>query len=286
MVLTMTRSLAMLVAAGALIAGAASGQTLAAGNGEREVPLLGTTVKVFTYRPASCMPRLMLASFHGLGRDGGANRDATRPLADRFCAIVVSPEFDDVRFPSHRYQRGGVVLRGTLVPPGSRTVDMVAPLIAWARQSSGQPSLSYSMIGHSAGGQFLGRVAAYTAPDAVHIIIANPSTWVLPSVTDAAPYGFGKLPDPEHALRAYLALPITVLLGASDTGSENLSSEPEALAQGANRLVRGRNTFALAERVARERGWVFGWRKAEVPNVGHSTTHMFGSNQAADALRD
>ena len=282
----MGKSLAMLVAASALIADAASGQTLATGSDESPAALLGTTVKISTYRPTNCTPRLVLASFHGLGRDGGTNRDATRPLADKICAIVVSPEFDDVRFPTHRYQRGGVVLRGAFVPPGSRTVDMVAPLIAWARESSGQPALPYALIGHSAGGQFLGRVAAYTAPDAVHIIIANPSTWVLPSVADAAPYGFGKLPDPEHALRAYLALPITVLLGANDTGLENLSSEPEALAQGANRLVRGRNAFAMAESAAHERGWVFGWRKAEVPGVGHSTTRMLGSKQAAEALRD
>ncbi len=51
--------------------------------------------------------------------------------------------------------------------------------------------------------------------------------------------------------------------------------EPEALAQGANRLMRGRNSFAMAETVAREHGWAFGWRKAEVPGVGHSTTKMF-----------
>ncbi len=52
----------------------------------------------------------------------------------------------------------------------------------------------------------------------MHIVIANPSTWVLPSMTDAAPYGFGKLPDPSRGCGAYLALPITVLLGAADTG--------------------------------------------------------------------
>jgi len=229
----MRKGLGILVSAMALVAGTASGQAIGPGNGESSAPLLGTAVKVSTYRPTSCTPRLVLASFHGLGRDGAVNRDATRALADKSCAIVVSPEFDAVRFPTHRYQRGGVVLHGAFVPPGSRTVDIVAPLIAWARESSGQPNLPYALIGHSAGGQFLGRVAAYTAPDAVHVIIANPSTWVLPSVTDAAPYGFGKVPDPEHALRAYLALPITSLLGANDTGSENLSSEPEALAQGA-----------------------------------------------------
>jgi len=282
----MRKGFGFFLAAMMLIAGSAGGQTIGPGDGEHPVTLLGSAVKVSTYRPAECAPRLVLASFHGQGRDGAANRDATRPLADRLCAIVVSPEFDEVRFPGHKYQRGGVVLRGALVPPGSRTVDMVAPLIAWTRAAAGQSDLPYALIGHSAGGQFLGRVAAYTAPDAVHIVIANPSTWVLPSTSEAAPYGFGKLPDPEHALRAYLALPITVLLGASDTGSHDLSMEPEALAQGADRLTRGRNTFAMAEAVAREHGWTFGWQKAEVPGVGHSATKMFRSSQVFGAFHD
>jgi hypothetical protein len=286
MVLTMRKGLGILVSAITLVAGTASGQTIGPGSGESSATLLGMTMKVFTYRPPSCTPHLVLASFHGQGRDGAINRDATRPLADRLCAIVVSPEFDDVRFSNHKYQRGGVVLRGAFIPPGSRTIDMVAPLIAWARAAGGQANLPYALIGHSAGGQFLGRVAAYTAPDAVHIVIANPSTWVLPSTNEAAPYGFGKLPDPEQALRTYLALPITVLLGTHDTGSHDLSIEPEALAQGANRLMRGRNTFAMAETVAREHGWTFGWHKAEVPGVGHSTTKMFKSSQAFEAFHD
>jgi len=279
---TVGRALALLAIA--LSGGTAAAQTIAPDNGETSAAILGTTLRVFTYRPP-CAPQLVLAVFHGVGRDAGPYRDEARPLADRLCAIVVSPEFDAGRFPTAKYQRGGVMENGKFLPPGKRTVDMVAPLIAWARQVSAQPALPYALIGHSAGGQFLSRVAAYAAPDAVHIVIANPSTWVLPSLTDAAPYGFGKVPDAEAALRAYLALPITVLLGGADTGTHNLSSEPEAVAQGANRLMRGRTTFAKAQAAAREHGWTFGWTEAEVPAVGHSATKMFASHQAAAAFR-
>ena len=282
--MTVGRAVALLASVLALSGVTAAAQTIAPGDGEASATLLGTSLRVFTYRP-SCTPRLVLAVFHGVGRDARPYRDEAKPLADRLCAIVVSPEFDAGRFPTDKYQRGGVMQHGTFLPPGKRTVDMVAPLIAWARQASGQPTLSYALIGHSAGGQFLSRVAAYTAPDAVHIVIANPSTWVLPSLTDAAPYGFGKVPNAEAALRAYLALPITVLLGSSDTGTHNLSSEPEAVAQGANRLTRGRTTFTKAQAAARERGWTFGWTEAEVPGVGHSATKMFASHQAAQAFQ-
>jgi hypothetical protein len=281
---TIVRALALAAGVLALSANAANTQTIGAGNGATSAALQDATLRVFTYRPA-CMPRLILAVFAGLERDAGPYRDATRPLADTLCALVISPEFDRDRFPTWRYQRGGVVERGRFLPPGSRTVDKVAPLIAWARAASGQPALPYALLGHSAGAQFLSRVAAYTASDATHIVIANPSSWVLPSLSEDAPYGFGRVPDAEAALRAYLALPITVLLGGSDTGQHNLSAEPEAVAQGPNRLMRGRNTFDNARRVAHERGWTFGWMESEVPGVGHSATKIFASPQAAAALR-
>jgi len=288
MVLTMRKSLTLLAGAIALLAGPASSQTIGPGNGEHSATLLDTTLKVFTYRPANCTLRLVLVVFHGSERDAGPYRDHARPLADKLCALVVSPEFDKKRFPDRSYQLGGVFLKGAFVPPGKRPVDLVAPLIAWARASSGEPSLPSALLGHSAGGQFVGRVAAFAATDSTHIVLANPSTWVLPSTTERAPYGFGQTESPaetEQALRAYLALPITVLLGTADTGSHNLAMEREAVAQGANRLMRGRNTFAMAEAVAREHGWRFGWTKLEVPDVGHSDRQMFASSQAIEAFK-
>ncbi|HTE36492.1 MAG TPA: hypothetical protein VK630_08090 [Reyranella sp.] len=93
----MRNGLGILVGAMALIAGAANGRTIGPGSGESSATLLGVTMKVSTYRPTSCTPRLVLASFPGLTRNRDTNRDATRPLADKLCAVVVSPEFDDVR---------------------------------------------------------------------------------------------------------------------------------------------------------------------------------------------
>jgi hypothetical protein len=174
---------------------------------------------------------------------------------------------------------------GTFVPPGNRTVDLIAPLITWARSACGHPDLPHALLGHSAGGQFLSRVAAFAPTQATRFVIANPSTWVLPSLQDAVPYGFGRTPQAEKALRAYLALPIAALMGAEDIGTNNLSSEPEAVAQGLNRLERGRNTFAKAKAAALSLGCRFGWTLAEVPGVGHDSAGMFASTQAFEALR-
>jgi hypothetical protein len=253
------------------------------GPGEHSAVLMGTTLKVFTYRPEGT-PRLILPVFHGLNRDAGPYRDNARSLADKIGAIVVSPEFDAARFSTDLYQRGGVVQDGSFVPPGRRTVDLIAPLVEWARTESGHARLPHALVGHSAGGQFLSRVAAFAPTDATHYVIANPSTWVLPSTQDAVPFGFGSTPAPEKSLRAYLELPITALLGMDDIGTHNLASEPEALAQGVNRLERGRNTFAKAQAMAAAHGWRFGWTLAEISGVGHNAAAIFDSRQAFAAL--
>lgn len=244
------------------------------GNGEKSVMLSpSVTLKVFTYRPAACLPRRLLVVFHGVGRDAGPYRDRTRPLADAICAIAVVPEFDSDRFPSTEYQRGG------------STTQLVPPLVAWARTAAAQPGIPFVLIGHSAGAQFLSCVAAYgQATGAARVVIANPSTWVLPSTSVASPYGFGGMANGEQAMRAYLALPIVVLLGGDDTGTRNLSTSKEATAQGANRLERGRYTFRQAQTTAQKQGWPLGWTLVEIPGVGHDAARMFSAPQTVTAI--
>jgi alpha-beta hydrolase superfamily lysophospholipase len=253
---------------------------IAPGDGTHSVELGGAAVEVFTWRPAAA-PRLLLVVFHGMHADADNYRDRAVPLAEKLGAVVVAPKFGPPRFTMPFYQRGGVAPDGVFIPPGKRTVDLIAPLVAWTKTACASPDLPHALIGHSAGGQFLSRLAAFAPTGATHYVIANPSTWVLPSTEDAVPYGFGGTPGADAALRAYLALPITALLGLEDTGTENLSSEAEAVAQGPTRLERGRNTFAKAKAAAVRLDCRFGWRLAEVPGVGHDSAGMFSSPQAA-----
>ncbi|HEY6431519.1 MAG TPA: hypothetical protein VIZ17_06010 [Acetobacteraceae bacterium] len=252
------------------------------GSGELVASIAGTNLRAFTYRPVRCAPRLLLLVFHGTGRRAAAYRDHAKQLADRACAIVVAPEFDRERFPRALYQYGGTAKE----EPGRRTIDLVPPLAAWARAAAGEGALPFVLLGHSAGAQFLDRVAAFVRTGAAGIIIANPSTWVLPSTSIAAPYGFGGTAlDTDDAVRAYLAEPVTVLLGTEDTGTKDLAMSPSAMAQGPNRHARGVHVVRMAQDVASSHGWRLGWRLAEVPGVGHDATAMFGSAQALEAVR-
>lgn len=258
------------------------------GKGTQTADLDGTPIKVFTWRPNGCAVSEILLVFHGLARNAADYRDDAIPLGQHLCLLVVAPLFDKTRFPTWRYQRGGIVHDGAVEPVESRTVDLVPRLVAWVREQEKRPDLPYAMLGHSAGGQFLARVAAYVPNDATSIIIANPSTWVWPDLSIAAPYGFGEAYSPaegEAALRRYFAEPITVLLGQQDTGSHNLVSNREAEAQGSTRLDRGQNVFREAQLAAQQHGWTFHWQLAVVPGVGHDAARMFASDQALAALR-
>lgn len=280
--------LAMTLALASPGAANAAASPIPPGDGQQTVDLGRVSLEVVTWRPTGCPVTGALIVFHGNARDAAAYRDHAMPLAEQFCMLVVAPRFDAERFPPWRYQRGGIARDGVMRPPEAWTVALVPRLAAWIRQSEGNAALPYALIGHSAGGQFLTRVAAFADIDATRIIIANPSTWVWPSLDVAAPYGFGGLYEPEQAeaaLRRYLARPITVLLGGADVGTRELVRTAVARAQGATRLQRGQNVFQAAESFARVHNWAFNWRLAIVPGVGHAAAKMFASAQAAAALR-
>ena len=130
--------------------------------------------------------------FHGVARNARTYRDYARPLADRNCLLLVAPLFDQRDFPGWRYQRGGIVKDGVVQNPSDWSGRLVPALVDWARQQEGRP-LAYSLLGHSAGGQFLERLAAFVPTQAKRIVVANPGSYVFPSLDVAAPYGLGKV---------------------------------------------------------------------------------------------
>jgi pimeloyl-ACP methyl ester carboxylesterase len=258
------------------------------GAGQASAVLRGVPITVYTYRPQGCESRGLLFVFHGNGRGASAYRDNARAFADEACLLVFAPLFDRDRFPNWRYHRGGLVDDGEVVPRQQWTVSYVKDLVDWARHRERLPDAPYYLFGHSAGGQFLSRVAAFALPaDARRIVIANPSTYVLPLIEEAAPYGMGGIFNHEQSkeqLRRYLQLPITIYLGLEDTGDEDLTRNEEAMRQGENRLERGEYVFRLAHSIAEAEGWNFRWRLVRAPRVGHSSRDMLESDEALEAF--
>lgn len=260
--------------------------SIAPGVGQQTVNLGGTALQVFTYRPSSCAKPALLLVFHGVNRNADKYRDYARRIADTGCMIIVAPLFDDQRFPSWAYQRGGIIKKRAVQSEANWTVRYAISLIEWVRREEQRP-LDVYMIGHSAGGQFLSRVAAFLPTDAKRMVIANPSTHVFADLKTAAPFGLGgayeRGADVANQQR-YLASPVTIFVGEEDTGSENRNDSDEARLQGATRLERGRNAFAAARAIAQSQGWTFNWRLVELSGVGHSARKMFSSDKAIEAL--
>jgi len=263
-------------------------QPLPLGKSDRTEPIAGVAIKVFAYRPA-CKPAALLIVVPGQNRNARDYRDWARPLADRDCLLVVAPELDRARFPQWRYQHGGIVTPdGKIAATPALTGNMIVALAGKVGEWEGKP-MPYSLIGHSAGAQFLGRLAAFVPNAAQRIVLANPGTYVFPSLDAKVPYGFGGLDaDPARAkatLRAYLAQPVTIYLGREDTKDEGLNEGAQAMAQGATRYERGRNAFRTAEALAKSSSWSFNWRLVELPGVGHKASKMLAAPEASQALR-
>ncbi len=258
------------------------------GLGQLRLTANGIEIKVFTYRPPTCAKPSALLVFHGLHRKAKGVRKKAMDIALNACLMVFAPLLDKDRFPNWRYHRAGVVRKGRLQPEQQWTAPVLRALIDFARSQIGYPDAKLYLFGHSAGGQFLSRISAYSPlPEVERIVIANPSVYVAPRLEEAAPYGFKGLFSPEEALarlRAYLASPITIYLGQKDTGEKHLVKNSAALRQGENRLDRGRAIFRLGEQLARERGWAFKWRLVEVPGVGHSSGGMLRASVLYQAL--
>jgi hypothetical protein len=266
---------------GAMPLGAAPIET-----GRQIADVNGAPMVVFTYRPVGCSDPSLLLVFHGIARNARTYRDDARALADRLCLLVVAPLFDRQAFPGWRYQRGGIV-KGAAVQDGRDfTGRLVLDLVDWVRREEGRP-IAYSLFGHSAGGQFLDRLAAFVPTEARRIAVANAGSYVFPSLEIDAPFGLGKVysgTQGEAALRRYLEQPLTIYLGQGDIRDDERNDYPEALAQGASRFQRGANVFNAAKTLAQTRGWPFNWRLVELPGVGHDARKMLAAPQAAEAL--
>lgn len=259
---------------------------IAAGTGRQTADVNSSRLVAFTYRPPECSDPSLLLVFHGVARNPGHYRDYARALADRHCLLVVAPLLDKRTFPVWRYQRGGIVRHGVVQNPRDWTGRLVLDLVDWVRKQEGRP-LAYSLLGHSAGGQFLDRLAAFVPTEARRIVVANPGSYVFPSLEIGAPYGLGKVyagADGEAQLRRYLEQPLTIYLGEADTRDDDRDESPDALAQGASRYQRGLNVFNSAKALAQARGWTFNWRLVELPGVGHSARKMFIAPQVSEAL--
>lgn len=249
----------------------------------------GTTLETFTYRPAGEIKGVLL-DFHGSSRNAEGARDAAIKVADTYGLYVVSPKFDSTDFSSREYQMGGIVTSGgQLRSKDDWTVSLVDDIAEWAHAKVGNdPNDETIGFGHSAGGQFMSRVAAFGPDIFDKIIVANPSTHVRASLTEDLPYGFDGISSAEGEayLKDYLADPVTIYIGSrdNDPNAPDLSTSSGAMRQGDDRLERAVFVYNEAEALAASKGWEFNWELVIADGVGHSTSGMFNAPEFRSAF--
>ena len=265
------------------------GAPLPAGPGRTELPDAREPITLFTYKPPTYRGGPLLIVCHGVQRNAEDYRNFAITLAERFGVLVVAPLFDKERFPMARYQRGGLVGADGAVQPLERwTYASIPRMVARVRELEGKPELPYYLIGHSAGGQFLVRMAAFLPGEAERIIAANTGSHLFPTREADFGYGFGGLPPElsgDDVIRRYLAARLTLYQGTGDVIADpSMDASPPAMRQGPNRLARGRAAFAAAQALAKEKGWVCNWRLVETPGIAHEAAFMFAAKEAGDAI--
>ena len=270
------------------------------GRGRLVLQAADLQVTVFTYRPATVAqlpgspaalaPRRgpLLLVLHDEGGDAQRYRDFAIPIAEAHGYTIAAPQLDAGRFAAWRYAWAGVARRtfpdnGVVIepePPALRLDAVLSSLVGQLRIDGGDP-VPHALLGHGAGAEALVRWAAFAPTEAMHVVAANPRTTLMPNRSLDFPWGFGQLPGSmasEPAIRAYLAQPLTLLLGTSDADRAPGGPAGDSL------LARGRNLASAGQQAALESGRPVYWRTVEVIDAGDDPARLFASPALLQAL--
>lgn len=212
---------------------------------------------------------------HGVKRDADYYRDNWAGTAERFGFLLLCPEFNRADFPRRRaYQLGNLVDgAGEPLPKAGWTFGVIERLFDFVRETIGNRSERYHIYGHSAGGQFVHRLALFT-PGARYAtaIAANTGWYTMPTLGGRRfPYGLRGSPSTPETLERVFGNRLVLLLGEQDTDAEDpfLRQSKGARRQGKNRFERGQAFYAAAREEAARLDVPFNWGLDTVPGAAH-----------------
>jgi pimeloyl-ACP methyl ester carboxylesterase len=232
-------------------------------------------------------------------------------LAPNFQAPDDDPDHKDARWEDEGWKVGDNSLR----PEGLSSFAVMDQVLNELADKNAFPKLArITLVGHSAGGQYVQRYAALgRAPAAstgveVDYVVANPSSYLYfnryrPDPTDPTgrrfmvpqtscrynDYKYGLDNRNEYAaqltaeaiIAQYIGRRVTYLLGQDDReDNHSLDTECEAQVQGANRYVRGISYYNYIQAYFPTTTH----HLVTVPGVGHDHDAMFASPQGVSVL--
>ena len=242
-------------------------------------------IRVYSYRPKACDSRCpILFVMHGMKRNGADYRDYWELAADRHKVLIIAPEFSRQAWPrAAAYNLGDVAGEADREKWSYSAIEHL-----FDEMRDGQAS--YAIFGHSAGGQFVQRMAILRPDNRASVMVAaNPGWYLMPEwrkdrTENPYPYSLVNSRAGESELRQALARRVILLVGEQDNDpdDENLDKSAGAMKQGESRVARGENFFKAATSAARDLGVKLAWELNEVPDVAHDAATM--SRIAAETL--
>jgi poly(3-hydroxybutyrate) depolymerase len=240
-------------------------------------------IRVYTYRPRQCDSTCpIMFVMHGLKRDASNYRNHWELAADRYAFIIVAPEFS--AWPkAAAYNLGDVAAQADREKWAFSAIEHLFDEVR-----DGQKD--YRIFGHSAGAQFVQRMALFRPDNRASVMIAANLGWyTMPEwrkdkAAEPFPYSLVNAKAGEGELRQALAKRLIVMAGENDIDpdDENLNKSAGAMKQGEMRVERAENFFKAATAAASDLGVPLAWELVEVPDTAHDGEAM--SRAAADYL--
>ena len=216
---------------------------------------------------------------HGVKRNGQTYRDSWIKHASKYHFLLLVPEFSKRYYPGGRkYNQGNMFTKsGRPIDESRWTFSAIERLFDQIRFYNKLTCEKYYIYGHSAGAQFVHRLLLFKKNARIKMAIAANAGWyTMPDRNFDFPYGIGNSGLSEGQLQKALSKTLIILLGTHDNDPNHkyLRKTPEAVAQGSNRLERGRAFYQRGKTAAKERRISYGWKLIEVQGVGHSNVKM------------
>lgn len=247
------------------------------------------SIRVWTYKPANWQAGDdVLFVMHGMSRNAEEYLNTWVGTADTKNTLLIAPEFDNpfYRYVTNDYQDGNLFTAlGFANPPPEWAYATIEKIVDHLNVVNGWSIAGYDMFGHSAGGQFVQKMAMLAPKSRMRTgIAANAGAYTFPDRDIAFPYGLKGVDAAAIDLENAFGRNVIILLGENDADANQgvLDESQPAMRQGPHRLERGQNLFEAARAMAADNGLPFEWRLKVVPGVGHENQKMAAA--AADLL--
>ena len=260
----------------------------------------------FVYVPKSISSKLdILVLVHGTpAKDESAEETASYYIAnwldfaEKHGTVLIAPSFNQENFSSRKGEIENMMTgyRG-LFGRKIGADEWVLRIVKAYQQAWGGTERKFSLYGHSAGGQFVGRFLVTHPGEVEKAVVTAAATYPQPNPGVEWPFGMGELhtqiewdentvrrediiPSEQRWLEA-TQIPLTVIVGLNDT-----AEQPERPGQkGTTRITIGRNWAQDMNLFAQENGLECNYEFEVIPGKGHSMSGLVAYSQEAMASR-